>query len=261
MVGVACETGIAFAGVVGVARETGVAFAGVNWPVLGGLSRALVSWVSSGSVSCRALVLRVSCRAVSLEPSQSVSSAQQYAVWEFNDGMSHAPVRSSSCSVSLLCVDGDQNLGDDLVNDAQIRPTDPNDCPPGTFKIALPTLLGLYTLVDFVDGVPVFDAPVEFDSDLQCGECNIDEVRVAGYVDLFLSSHAVDTRAQQCEQDKGLARRLASSVSAVKDPTGSLASDGIERSVGQGLLEFPAYLLLTDARLILTETIELARPG
>ena len=112
------ETGVAFAGVVGAAHETGIAFAGVNGPVLGGWSRALVSWVSSASVSRRALVLWVSCRAVLLEPSRSVSRAQQYAVWEFKDGMSHAPVRSSSFSVSLLCADGDQNLGDDLVDDA-----------------------------------------------------------------------------------------------------------------------------------------------
>ena len=126
------ETGVAFAGLVGVGGETGVAFAGVNGPVLGGWSRALVSGVScvtvgrralvsgvsSASVGRRALVSGVACRAVLLEPSRSVSSAQQYAVWEFKDGMSHAPVRSSSCSVSLLCVDGDQNLGDDLVDDA-----------------------------------------------------------------------------------------------------------------------------------------------
>ena len=159
------ETGVAFAGVVGAARETGVAFAGVNGPVLGGWSRALVSrvssasvgrralvlWVSSASASRRALVLWVSCWAVWLEPSQSVSSAQQYAVWEFKDGMSHAPIRSSSSSVSLLCADGDQYLGDDLVDDAQIRPTDTNDCPPGTFKIALPTLFRLDALVDFIN--------------------------------------------------------------------------------------------------------------
>ena len=80
--------------------------------------RALVSGVSCVTVSRRALVSWVACRAVLLEPSRSVSSAQQYAVWEFKDGMSHAPVRSSFCSVSLLCVDGDQNLGDDLVDDA-----------------------------------------------------------------------------------------------------------------------------------------------
>ena len=101
--------------------------------------------------------------------------------------------------------------------------------------------------MDFVDRVPVFDAAVEFDSDLQVGQCNIDEVRVAGYVDLFLSGHVGDARTQQCEQDKGLARRLTSSVGTVKDSTGSLAPDGVERSVGQGLVEFPARFLLTYA--------------
>ncbi len=58
------ETGIAFAGMVGAGGETRVAFAGVNGPVLGGWGRALVSRVSSVSVGRRAVVLRVSCRAV-----------------------------------------------------------------------------------------------------------------------------------------------------------------------------------------------------
>ena len=44
------ETGIAFAGVLGGPVETAIAFVGVDRPVLGGLSRALVSWVSSASV-------------------------------------------------------------------------------------------------------------------------------------------------------------------------------------------------------------------
>ena len=63
VVGVACETGVAFVGVVGAGGETGVAFVGVNGLILG--------------VSRRALVLRVSCRFVLLVPSRSVSSAQQ----------------------------------------------------------------------------------------------------------------------------------------------------------------------------------------
>ena len=58
------ETGVAFVGLVGGGGETGVAFAGVNGPVLGGWSRAVVSWVSSASVGRRALVLWVSSRAV-----------------------------------------------------------------------------------------------------------------------------------------------------------------------------------------------------
>ena len=255
------ETGVAFAGLVGGGGETGVAFAGVNGPVLGGWSRALVSRVSSASVGRRALVSWVSCRAVLLEPSQSVSSARQYAVWEFKDGMSHAPIRSLSSSVSLLCADGDQYLGDDLVDDTQIRPTDTNDCPPGGFEVSLSSLFRLDALVNFIDRVPVFDSPVEFDSDLQVGQCNIDEVRVVGNLDLFLSGHAVDARAQQREQDEGLARRLASSVGTINHPSSPLASDGVEGSASQGLMEFSARLLLAGARLILMETVKLARPG
>ena len=64
VVGAVRETGVAFAVVVGAVRETCVAFAGVNGPVLGGWTRALVSWVSSASVGRRALVSWVSCRAV-----------------------------------------------------------------------------------------------------------------------------------------------------------------------------------------------------
>lgn len=162
---------------------------------------------------------------------------------------------------SYLRADGDQNLGDDLVDDAQIRPTDTNDCPPGAFKVSLSTLLGLNAVVDFIDGVPVFDAPVEFDSDLQVGQCNIDEVRVAGYVDLFLSRYSFDPRAQQREEDQGLAGRLTSSVSVVNDPSGLPASAGVARSVVQGLVKLPPCLILAVPRRFLVETIELACPG
>lgn len=175
--------------------------------------------------------------------------------------MSHAPVRSSSCSVSLLGSDGDQNLGDDLVNDAKIRPSDTNDCPPVAFKVALPTLLGLNAVVDFIDRVPVLDATIELDSYLQVGQRNIDEVRVAGYVDLFLSRYSFDPRAQQGKQHEGLARRLASSVGTVNDPSGLLAPDGVEGSVSQCLVELFACLLLAGTRLILTKTVEMARVG
>ena len=223
--------------------------------------RALVLWVSSASASRRVVVLWVSCWAVLLEPSQSVSSARQCAVWEFIDGMSHAPIRSSSSSVSLLCADGDQYLGDDLVDDAQIRPTDTNDCPPGALEVSLSTLLGLNAVVDFIDRIPVFDAPVEFDSDLQVGQCNIDEVRVVGNLDLFLSRHSFDPRAQQREENQGLAGRLTSSVGTINHPSSPLASDGVEGSASQGLVEFSARLLLAGTRLILMETIKLARPG
>lgn len=175
--------------------------------------------------------------------------------------MSHAPVRSSSCSVSLLGSDGYQNLGDDLVDDAKIRPSDTNDCPPVAFKVALPTLLGLNAVVDFIDRVPVLDSTIELDSYLQVGQRNIDEVRVAGYVDLFLSRYSFDPRAQQGKQHEGLARRLASSVGTVNDPSGLLAPDGVEGSVSQCLVELFACLLLAGTRLILTKTVEMARVG
>ena len=148
---------------------------------------------------------------------------------------------------SRLRTDRDQNLRDDFVDDAQIRPTDTNDCPPGTFKVALPTLLGLNAVVDFIDRVPVLDAAIELDSYLQVGQRNIDEVRVAGYVDLFLSRYSFDPRAQQSKQHKGLARRLASSVGTVNDPSSLLAPDGVEGSVNQCLVELFTCLLLAGA--------------
>ena len=55
------ETHVAFVGLVGVGCETGIAFAGVNGPVLGLCGRALVLRVSNASVGRRSLVLRVSC--------------------------------------------------------------------------------------------------------------------------------------------------------------------------------------------------------
>lgn len=163
--------------------------------------------------------------------------------------------------MSRLRADGDQNLRDDFVDDAQIRPTDTNDCPPGTFKVALPTLLGLNAVVDFIDRVPVLDAAIELDSYLQVGQRNIDEVRVAGYVYLFLSRHSFDPRAQQREEDQGLAGRLTSSVSVVNDPSGLPASVGVARSVVQGLVKLPSCLILAVPRRFLVETIELACPG
>ena len=60
------ETGVAFAGLVGVGGETGVAFAGVNGPVLGGWSRALVSWVSYVSVGARVVAHSLHARRLEL---------------------------------------------------------------------------------------------------------------------------------------------------------------------------------------------------
>ena len=162
---------------------------------------------------------------------------------------------------SYLRADGDQNLGDDLVDEFQVRPTNPNHFPARAFEIPLATLLGLNAVVDLIDGLPVLDAPVELDGDLQVGQCNIDEVGVAGYVDLFLCCQPIDARVQQSEEDQGLAGRLASSVSVVDDPSGVPASSGVTGSVIQGLVELPPCLILAVPRCFLVETIKLACPG
>ena len=60
------ETGVAFAGLVGVGGETAIAFAGVNGPVLGGWSRALVSWVSSASVGAHVVAHSLHARRLEL---------------------------------------------------------------------------------------------------------------------------------------------------------------------------------------------------
>ena len=40
-------------------------------------------------------------------------------------------------------MDGDHNLGDDLVNELQIRPPNPNHLPARALEVSLATLLGL----------------------------------------------------------------------------------------------------------------------
>ena len=83
-------------------------------------------------------------------------------------------------------VDCDQDLGYDLVDEFQVRPTNPNHFPARAFEVSLATLLGLNAVVDLIDGLPVLDAPIELDGDLQVRQCDIDEVRSAVNVDFFL---------------------------------------------------------------------------
>ena len=98
------------------------------------------------------------------------------------------------CDAIVLCcylsrrttVDCDQDLGYDLVDEFQIRPTNPNHFPARVFEVSLATLLGLNAVVDLIDGLPVLDAPIELDGDHQVGQCDIDEVRSAVNVDFFL---------------------------------------------------------------------------
>ena len=71
------------------------------------------------------------------------------------------------CELSRrLSADCDQNLGDDLVDEFQVRPTNPNHFPARAFEVSLATLLGLNAVVDLIDGRPVLDAPIELDGDL-----------------------------------------------------------------------------------------------
>ena len=57
-------------------------------------------------------------------------------------------------------------------------------------------------------------------------------------MDFLLCRQPGDPRAQQREKNQSLARRLATSVSAVYDPSGSPSSDGVEGSGSQSLVEF-----------------------
>ena len=145
---------------------------------------------------------------------------------------------------SYLRADGNQNLGHDLVDECQVRPTNPNHFPACAFEVSLATLLGLNAVVDLIDGLPVLDAPIELDGDLQVRQCDIDEVRVAVNVDFFLCCQPIDARVQQSEEDQGLAGRLASSISVVDDPSGVPASSGVAGSILQGLVELPPCLIL-----------------
>ena len=73
--------------------------------------------------------------------------------------------RAVACgqSASDLRADCNQNLGDDLVNELQIRPPNPNHLPARPLKVSLATLLGLDRIVYLADGLPVLDAAIKFD--------------------------------------------------------------------------------------------------
>lgn len=73
--------------------------------------------------------------------------------------------RAVTCgqSASDLRADCHQNLGDDLVDELQIRPPNPNHLPARPLKVSLATLLGLDRIVYLADGLPVLDAAIKFD--------------------------------------------------------------------------------------------------
>lgn len=117
--------------------------------------------------------------------------------WSYGSPM-RPPGRAVACgqSASDLRADCNQNLGDDLVNELQIRPPNPNHLPARPLKVSLATLLGLDRIVYLADGLPVLDAAIKFDRDLQCRQRNINEVRAAIDTDFLLCRQPGDPRAQ-----------------------------------------------------------------
>ena len=84
--------------------------------------------------------------------------------WSYGSPM-RPPGRAVACgqSASDLRADCNQNLGDDLVNELQIRPPNPNHLPARPLEVSLATLLGLDRIVYLADGLPVLDAAIKFD--------------------------------------------------------------------------------------------------
>ena len=81
--------------------------------------------------------------------------------WSYGSPM-RPPGRAVACgqSASDLRADCNQNLGDDLVNELQIRPPNPDHLPARPLKVSLATLLGLDRIVYLADGLPVLDAAI-----------------------------------------------------------------------------------------------------
>ena len=117
--------------------------------------------------------------------------------WSYGSPM-RPPGRAVTCgqSASDLRADCHQNLGDDLVDELQIRPPNANHLPARPLKVSLATLLGLDRIVYLADGLPVLDAAIKFDRDLQCRQRNINEVRAAIDTDFLLCRQPGDPRAQ-----------------------------------------------------------------
>ena len=107
--------------------------------------------------------------------------------WSYGSPM-RPPGRAVTCgqSASDLRADCHQNLGDDLVDELQIRPPNANHLPARPLEVSLATLLGLDRIVYLADGLPVLDAAIKFDRDLQCRQRNINEVRAAIDMDFLL---------------------------------------------------------------------------
>ena len=92
--------------------------------------------------------------------------------WSYGSPM-RPPGRAVTCgqSASDLRADCHQNLGDDLVDELQIRPPNANHLPARPLKVSLATLLGLDRIVYLADGLPVLDAAIKFDRSLSIFLC------------------------------------------------------------------------------------------
>lgn len=149
--------------------------------------------VPASSVVPASLVVLLAAVVLLLVPAPAAVAV----AWSYGSPM-RPPGRAVACgqSASDLRADCNQNLGDDLVDELQIRPPNPNHLPARPLKVSLATLLGLDRIVYLADGLPVLDAAIKFDRDLQCRQRNINEVRAAIDTDFLLCRQPGDPRAQ-----------------------------------------------------------------
>lgn len=149
--------------------------------------------VPASSVVPASLVVLLAAVVLLLVPAPAAVAV----AWSYGSPM-RPPGRAVACgqSASDLRADCNHNLGDDLVDELQIRPPNPNHLPARPLKVSLATLLGLDRIVYLADGLPVLDAAIKFDRDLQCRQRNINEVRAAIDTDFLLCRQPGDPRAQ-----------------------------------------------------------------
>ena len=113
--------------------------------------------VPASSVVPASLVVLLAAVVLLLVPAPAAVAV----AWSYGSPM-RPPGRAVACgqSASDLRADCHQNLGDDLVDELQIRPPNPNHLPARPLKVSLATLLGLDRIVYLADGLPVLDAAI-----------------------------------------------------------------------------------------------------
>jgi len=113
--------------------------------------------VPASSVVPASLVVLLAAVVLLLVPAPAAVAV----AWSYGSPM-RPPGRAVACgqSASDLRADCHQNLGDDLVDELQIRPPNPNHLPARPLEVSLATLLGLDRIVYLADGLPVLDAAI-----------------------------------------------------------------------------------------------------